>query len=463
MEILIKEKRTEIKKGITLVEFKKQKNDEVFFDEKTKRKKIVVAVKDFKKTDLKNCIRLVRKAVSLAKKNKIKEFLLELDTAKFKKVKLKRFKLIELIVSNLLIADYAYNKFKEKPKEGFDYVDKVYWVSKLTAKEKQALKDGQLIGKYVNFARDLANTPGGSMTPNLLVGQARKVLKGTQVKLKVFGEKELKDLKMQAVLSVGQGSREESKLMLMEYNQGKKGEKPIVLVGKGVTFDSGGINLKPELGMNEMQMDMSGGGSVIAIMALIAELKLKKNVVGIVPAVENMLGGSSYRPGDIIKSMSGKTIEVMNTDAEGRIILSDALTYAKRFKPKLVIDVATLTGAAMIALGTYAIGLFTKKKKYQRLFEDWGEKSLNSVWPLPLFEEFEEDIKGKFADLSNLSKQKSLGGASSAAVFLYQFAKDYPWVHLDIAPRITAHKQEHLSEGSSGEPVALLLEAVRNL
>jgi leucyl aminopeptidase len=241
----------------------------------------------------------------------------------------------------------------------------------------------------------------------------------------------------------------------MEYMAGEVGERPIVLVGKGVTFDTGGLNLKPSEAIYEMHMDMSGGAAVIHTIALAARLKLKRNVVGLVPAVENMPSGSSYRPGDVLRSMSGKTIEILNTDAEGRVILADALHYAKRYKPALVVDVATLTGAAMVALGNKASAIFTKDHELEEQIRSWGEESGDYVWPLPLWEEYEADIKGTFGDWANVGKGK-LAGAIAGAIFLYQWAKDYPWVHIDMAPRMTPAEGEHLAKGATGAPVRLL-------
>ena len=208
-----------------------------------------------------------------------------------------------------------------------------------------------------------------------------------------------------------------------------------------------------------MHMDMSGGAAVIHTIALAARLKIKKNIVGLVPAVENMPSGSSYRPGDILRTMSGKTIEVLNTDAEGRIILADALTYAKKYNPRLVVDVATLTGAAMAALGQRASAIFSRDEKLLRNFAAFGEQSGDYVWPLPLWDEYESEIKGTFGDVANIGKTR-YGGAITGAMFLYQFAKDLncPWVHIDIAPRMTAVEGEYLSKGAAGAPIRLLIK-----
>jgi leucyl aminopeptidase len=264
------------------------------------------------------------------------------------------------------------------------------------------------------------------------------------------------------VLGVGRGSDEQPKFIILEYMSGRKGAKPIVLVGKGVTFDTGGINLKPETAMDDMKMDMSGGAAVLRAFSAAVRLGVKRNIVALVPAVENMPSGSSYRPGDIIRSMSGKTIEVDNTDAEGRIILADALTYAKRYDPAFVVDVATLTGAALVALGQSASALFTADEEMERKFRDWGEESGDLVWPLPLWEEYGEDIKGTFGDIRNLGKTR-WGGTITAATFLKQFADGYPWAHIDMASRMTAIEGEHLAKGAAGAPVRLLVRMLSDM
>jgi leucyl aminopeptidase len=295
------------------------------------------------------------------------------------------------------------------------------------------------------------------MTPSVLANEARRVAAKLPIKVKIFGVPEMQKLKMGGVLGVGKGSAFPAKFIVMEYFGDKKGEAPVVLVGKGVTFDTGGINLKPGDSMLGMNMDMSGGAAVIHALAAAARLKVKKNIVVLVPAVENMPSGTSYRPGDILRSMSGKTIQVDNTDAEGRIILADALRYAKRYDPALVVDVATLTGAAVVALGERASALFTQDRDLEQRFRELGETSGDYVWPLPLWDEYDAEIKGTFGDVSNLGKTR-WGGAITAAAFLKQFADGYPWVHLDIAPRMTAVEGEYLAKGAAGAPVRLLVK-----
>jgi leucyl aminopeptidase len=332
-------------------------------------------------------------------------------------------------------------------------------VGKIDAITQKAFRQGQIIGQHVNDCRQLSNTPGGDITPSSLAKYAEAIGQKSGVRVNVLGLKKIEELKMGGVLGVGKGSDDEPKFIVMEYKNGGT-QKPVVLVGKGVTFDSGGLSIKPGDFMYEMHMDMSGGSAVIHAICAAAKLKIKKNVIAIIPAVENMISGSSFRPGDILKTMSGITVEVLNTDAEGRLILADGLSYAKQFKPRLVVDVATLTGACMVAVGKHASGIFTKDHDLEMIFRDLGEQTGDYVWPLPLWEEYEEEIKGTFADINNAGKTR-YGGASTAAAFLYQFAKDYPWVHIDIAPRMTASENEGLEKGAAGAPVRLLIKLLQ--
>jgi leucyl aminopeptidase len=283
--------------------------------------------------------------------------------------------------------------------------------------------------------------------------------------MKVLEEKDMKKMKMESVLGVGRGSKEKSKFIILEY-AGANDKNPIVLIGKGVTYDTGGLNLKPESGLSEMNMDMSGGSAVAHAIIAAAKLGVKKKIIGLIPAVENMPSGESYRPGDIIKSMSGQTIEILNTDAEGRVIMADANTFAERYSPKLVINVATLAGAALMALGERASAILTKDKKLSQAICEAGEKSGDYVWPLPLWDEYEAEIKGLEADICNTRNQGPgrMGGAILGAMFIYQFGKKFPlWAHIDIAPRMTAVFDEFLSKGAAGAPVRLLVKLIENI
>ena len=296
------------------------------------------------------------------------------------------------------------------------------------------------------------------MTPALLACEAVETAKRTGMKATIFDEKKMGQIGMGAILGVGRGSDALPRFIILEYLKGPKNQKPLVLVGKGVTFDTGGLNLKPDQHIYEMHMDMSGGAAVIHGMAAIARLNIAINVVGLIPAVENMPSGSSYRPGDQLKSLSGKTIEVLNTDAEGRVILADALTYGLRYKPEVMIDLATLTGAAHIALGSYCSGVFSNDETLQNNLVEIGKTSGDYLWPLPLWDEFLPEIKGTFGDLANIGSKDRYGGASHGAKFLEQFAGDTRFAHLDIAPRMTANDSEFLSKGAAGTGVRLIAE-----
>jgi leucyl aminopeptidase len=371
--------------------------------------------------------------------------------------------LLSILVQNMVMANFEFNLYKSKPAEGFGEVTEVTLLFHSLKDEKSlqtAITKGQMIGEQVNACRVLSNTPGGIMTPTTLANSARLALKGTSATVKVLGVKEMTALKMGAILGVGKGSEHEPKFIIIEYFSGPKNEAPIVLAGKGVTFDTGGLNIKPSNGIYEMHMDMSGGAAVIHAIALAAKSKLKRNVVGLIPAVENSVSGSSYRPGDILTSMSGKTIEVLDTDAEGRIILADALEYAKKYKPRLVIDVATLTGSALGTLGEMASIICSKDSALTDLFQKLGEESGDYQWPLPLWEEYEEFTKGTFADVANISSSGNTryAGAIMGGMFLYQFAKDFPWVHIDMAPVMTARAGEYLAKGATGAPTRFLFK-----
>lgn len=369
-----------------------------------------------------------------------------------------------VFTENALMASFDFNKYKEKPKAGWPEVKTIYLAANKDAHPeiKSGIAEGTIIGEEMNGCRELANTPGGDMTPILLASAAEKAAKHTGMKSKTLDEKEMAKLGMGGILGVAKGSNEKPRFIILEYFAGPKNQKPLVLVGKGVTFDTGGLNLKPENYIYEMHMDMSGGAAVIHGMAAIARLKLPINVVGIIPAVENMPSGSSYRPGDLLKTMSGKTIEVLNTDAEGRVILSDALWYgATKYKPGFMVDFATLTGAAHVALGNYSSAIFTNREKLQEKLTEIGKKSGDYVWPLPLWDEYLSEIKGTFGDLANVGSKDRWGGAIHGAKFLEQFTENTPWAHLDIAPRMTATESEFLAKGASGVGVRYIVELAK--
>jgi leucyl aminopeptidase len=314
-----------------------------------------------------------------------------------------------------------------------------------------ALKEALAIGAGVAFTKDLGNTPPNVCTPTYLAGQAQQLAKahGT-IKAKVLDRAELEKLGMGSFLAVAQGSRQPPKLIVLEYWQGPKNEKPVALVGKGITFDSGGISIKPSDKMDEMKFDMCGGASVLGTFKTVAELKLPINLVGIVPACENMPGGLAIKPGDIVTSLSGTTIEILNTDAEGRLILCDALTYAeKNFEPAFCIDVATLTGAIVVALGGFPSGLFSNTPALTRALLAAGNDSGDRAWEMPLWPEYEPMLKSEHADIANISGGRD-AGAITAASFLHRFARKMKWAHLDVAA--TAWKGKR----ATGRPVPML-------
>ncbi len=419
-----------------------------------------------------------RRGVALARGERVRAFAVHLDDLRPTGSREAPAVLAERAAVQFELANFEFIRYKTAPPEGWNFVERVTLVSSGGAAVDRAVSRGQTIGREINAARELSNTPGGDMTPQHLAEAAARAGKEAGFSVKVLDEKEIAKLGMGGVLGVSKGSDAPPRFIVMEYLRGSKKEAPVVLVGKGVTFDTGGLNLKPEQGIYEMHMDMSGGAAVIHTLAALARLKVRQNVIGLVPAVENMPSGSSYRPGDQLKTMSGKTIEVLNTDAEGRIILADALTYAKRYSPRLIIDVATLTGAAMVALGQRATALFTTDRRLEKTLRDIGEQTGDFVWPLPLWEEYEEDIKGTFGDVANSSKGR-YGGAITAAVFLWQFVKDDTdkkkgspsaasgsslsarapaWIHLDIAPRMTSIEGDALAKGAAGAAINLLVD-----
>jgi len=321
---------------------------------------------------------------------------------------------------------------------------------------EQAVRHGMAVSTGINLAKDLGNLPGNICTPDYLAKQASKLAKQhDKLKTTVLEEKDMEKLGMGSLLSVSKGSREPGKMVIMEYSAGDKKQAPIVFVGKGVTFDSGGISLKGGAGMDEMKYDMCGAASVIGVISACAELQLPVNIIGLVPTVENMPDGIASRPGDIVTSMSGQTIEILNTDAEGRLILCDALTYAERYNPDVVIDIATLTGACIVALGAHPAGLLSNHNPLANDLLSAGQNSGDRCWQLPLWDDYQDQLKSNFADMANIGGKGA--GTITAACFLSRFAKKYHWAHLDIAG--VAWKSG-AQKGATGRPVGLLTQYV---
>jgi leucyl aminopeptidase len=321
---------------------------------------------------------------------------------------------------------------------------------------EQAVRQGMAVSAGIHLAKDLSNLPGNICTPDYLAKQAIKLAtQHKKLKTAVLEENDMEKLGMGSLLSVSKGSREPAKLIIMEYMAGDKKQPPIVFVGKGVTFDSGGISLKPGAAMDEMKYDMCGAASVIGLISACADLQLPMNIVGIIPAVENMPDGIASRPGDVVTSMSGQTIEILNTDAEGRLILCDALTYAEKYDPDVVIDIATLTGACVVALGAHPAGLLSNHNPLANDLLSAGQTSGDRCWQLPLWDDYQEQLKSNFADMANIGGKSA--GTITAACFLSRFTKKYHWAHLDIAG--VAWKSGE-NKGATGRPVGLLAQYV---
>lgn len=342
----------------------------------------------------------------------------------------------------------------EKPKRPLKKLGLFIGSQRRSKRIDQAIAHGKAIATGVSLAKDLGNLPGNVCTPTHLADRARAIgRKSRKLKVQVLEEKKMATLGMGALLSVSRGSRQPAKLIVMEYNGGKPKSKPVVLVGKGLTFDAGGISIKPSAAMDEMKYDMCGGASVLGTMAACVEMELPINLVCIVPASENLPDGDANKPGDIVTSMSGQTVEVLNTDAEGRLILCDALTYAKRFNPAAVIDIATLTGACIVALGDQASGMLSNNDTLAEEVLTAGKNSGDRAWQLPLWDDYQAQLDSNFADMANIGGKGA--GTITAACFLSRFTKEFKWAHLDIAG--TAWKSG-ASKGATGRPVPLLTQ-----
>lgn len=344
---------------------------------------------------------------------------------------------------------YSTTKSKSSPEKLGRVVLGVGDEASATAAFKKAVA---LVGG-LDFAKEWANRPANHATPAQLAGAARGLGKLSRIKVEILGPREVEKLGMGAFIAVAQGAAEPLRLIVLRYNGAPRTEAPHVLIGKGITFDTGGISIKPAAEMDEMKFDMCGAASVLGTFRVLAELQPRLNVVGVIPACENMPDGRAVKPGDVVTSMSGQTIEILNTDAEGRLVLCDALTYAERFKPKAVVDIATLTGACVVALGGVRSGLFSNDESLARALADASASSQDLCWRMPLDDDYAEGLKTNFADVANIAGRAA--GAVTAAKFLQRFASKFPWAHLDIAG--TAWRSGS-SKGATGRPVALLVD-----
>jgi leucyl aminopeptidase len=369
----------------------------------------------------------------------------------------------QTFVEGLFYGNYSFDNYKSEKSKEKDL--DIFLHAEDEVKLHYGLKTSLKVMEGVNFARDLQNEPGSALTPEILADTISDKLSLKGISIKVFDEKEIKRRKMGGLFSVGQGSDNPPRFIVINYSPAKKVKKlkRVVLVGKGVTFDSGGISIKPSQDMGEMKADMSGAAVVAGVILAAAKSNLAIEITGIIPAAENLLSGSSYRPGDIITTASGKTVEVENTDAEGRLILADALDYACRQKPDYIIDLATLTGAVVVALGSITAGLFTKNNYLKDTIYNSGLKTFERVWQLPLWDEYYEFIKSDVADIKNLGGK--WGGAITAAKFLEHFIdKDIPWAHLDIAgPTYPNKTRNYNKKYMTGYGVRLIYEVLNRI
>ncbi|MEE4660460.1 MAG: leucyl aminopeptidase [Halieaceae bacterium] len=359
----------------------------------------------------------------------------------------------ELLGRQAAVAEYRYSQTVSKPKPAPALTRLQVNLGKAAtaAAANRMLKLGRQVGEGINTARELGNLPGNICTPSYLASEARKLArKYGKISTRIVEEKQMKELGMGSFLSVSAGSDQPAKLIVMQYKGAAASAKPYVLVGKGITFDSGGISLKPGAKMDEMKFDMCGAASVFGTMQAVAEMGLSINVVGLVAASENLPSGSATKPGDVVTSMSGQTIEILNTDAEGRLVLCDTLTYAERFKPAAVVDIATLTGACVVALGSPASGMLANDDSLAQQLEEAGHRSFDRAWRLPLWDDYQRQLDTPFADMANIGGPGA--GTITAACFLARFAGKFKWAHLDIA----GAAWDSAPKGATGRPVGLL-------
>jgi leucyl aminopeptidase len=360
-------------------------------------------------------------------------------------------------IEGALLGLYTFKKYLHNKEE--KTIKNITVISRGSKELKDSLLWTETAANAVNFARDLINTPANDMTPSHLARVALS-FRQKQLSVKILGKKDAGRFGMGAFLSVANGSNQPPKFIILHYNASK--DAPIVLIGKSITFDSGGLSIKPAEGMEKMKYDMAGGASVLGVFKAVAQLGLPVNLVGILPATENVIGGSASKPGDVVRACNGKTIEIISTDAEGRMTLADAISYAARFKPRFIIDIATLTGACSIALGNGAIAMMGNDRYLIEKFMTSGHNTYERVWEMPLFEEYRDYIKSDIADLKN-SGGKS-GSLSSSGFFLYEFAGNAPWVHLDIAGTAWLEKDKpYMPRGASGVGVRLLLDLIKEM
>ena len=414
------------------------------FSQKNYRKAVISALKKISLSNHKKVVSLIHDGVE------------KIDSPK------KAYRLARVLAESWHSISYQYTTTKESNRQKLN-LRRI----EIGTNGKKAIKDlkiglehGDAIGKATQLVRHLGDLPANICTPSYLASVARKIVsKNKSASLKVLNEAQMKKLEMNSLLSVTAGAAEPAKMIIAEFMNGQKSQKPVAVVGKGITFDTGGISLKPSNKMDEMKYDMCGAATTIGLLQMVTELNLPINAVFVVPACENVPSSTATLPGDVVKSMSGTTIEILNTDAEGRLILADALTYTQRYKPKVIVDMATLTGACVVALGAHHSGLMSNSDQLAEKLFQCGQSTDDVTWRLPLTEEYADQIVSNFADVANISTRGSGAGTITAGCFLQKFVGDYDWAHIDIAGVAWA---EGANKGATGRPMGLMSEFLIN-
>ena len=453
-----------IKTAMKIKEFKGEKGDEITFFNLPGVKAVRViflGLGKFENIDLEALRSLAGKAVKIAIKKKLSEVLLAVPSAK--KLKMEMSSVLEAMLEGSYLGNHLFDKYKKDKK--FKPVNKINFLVKPDESKKYNRISSRVatVCQGTVLAREWVSMPPNDKTPDRLSRSIVSLARKEKIKTTILTEKKLKQMKFGAILAVAAGSQNKPRMVILEYSP-KGAKQSVALVGKGVTFDSGGINLKPSSGLDEMKMDMSGAAAVAATLITVAKLQSRVKVIGIIPIVENMPSGSASRPGDIIKSYDGKTVEIGNTDAEGRLILIDAISYVvKKYKPQTLIDMATLTGACVVALGDKIAGAFSFDDKLAEDIISSGKKTYERCWRMPLPEDYKELLKSDFADLNNMSSTR-YGGAITAALFLSEFVGDTRWAHIDIAgPAYTKKESAYCGAGGTGFGVRLLFDLLEKL
>jgi leucyl aminopeptidase len=400
------------------------------------------------------------KIAQKARELKLKEFCIVAPTSSL----IEPILLVSQIVEGCKMSLYKFEKYKSKKE---NIIPNLTILISKSEKISKAIKIAEIVSDGAIYTKSIANLPPNECMPATLADFAKTISKKNNMKCKIISKNELEKKGFGGITAVGKGSKNEPKLIILEHNHGSRNEKPIVLVGKAVTFDTGGISLKPGEKMDEMKFDKCGGCTVIGIMKAVSELKLPINLVGIIPSVENMPSGESYRPGDIIKLYNGKTAEILNTDAEGRLILADALSYGeKQYSPKAIVDFATLTGACIIALGTNVAGMVSNNDKLAQKFIESSKRTTEEIWQLPLNDDYMDMIKSDIADMKNVGIGRA-AGTITAAAFLRNAIENTPWIHIDIAgvawTQVATKEKPYNPKGATGFGVRLILDYLQNI